>query len=122
MVCIMLDFITANTQLMSIIVIVFGGVFAFVKWLDTRNRELKDKHYSKYMDLIGIISGIRPDGTVPRITEQIAAIWFLREYKGYNKVTYKIFSALDLDKIANETWTKHVAPEVRLLLQEIEPH
>jgi hypothetical protein len=116
------QFITENTQLISVLVIVGGGVISFIKWLDTRNRELREKRYAKYMDLISTISGANhPDGSTPRMTEQIAAVWFLLEYKEYTDITYKVFSYSDLDKLANKPWTEHVAPNIRLLLQEIAP-
>lgn len=117
-----LEFITANTQLISTITIVFGGLFAFVKWLDSRNRELKEKRYSKYMELISIISGYHINGSTPKLTEQIAAVWFLLEYKEYQDITYKIFFSTDLEKIANKPWIDHVVPHIKLLLQEIFPH
>lgn len=115
------QFITENSQLISVLAIVTGGVFSLIKWLDTRNRELREKRYAKYMELISTISGDRPDGSTPRMTEQIAAVWFLLEYKEYTDITYKVFSYSDLDKLANQPWTEHVAPNIRLLLQEIGP-
>lgn len=53
------------------------------------------------------------------MTEQIAAVWFLLEYKEYASTTYKIFSSTDLETIANATWVQHVAPQIRLLLKEL---
>lgn len=46
----MLDFITDNTQLLSVIVASTAGVFSVVKWLDSRRIELQEKRYSKYME------------------------------------------------------------------------
>ncbi|MDD3183369.1 MAG: hypothetical protein PHD48_11290 [Alphaproteobacteria bacterium] len=116
-----MNFITENSQLLSVLTAVIGGVFAFIKWIDIRRLELKEKRYSKYMGLISTISGNRPDGSTPRITEQIAAVWFLLEYKEYRKITYKIFSSSDLKDMANEPWTKHVVPHIDQLMKEIAP-
>ena len=114
-----MNLISENNQLISTIVFALAGIFSVIKWLDTRNRELQEKRYSKYMDLISIISGNRSDSTTPRMTEQIAAVWFLLEYKEYKDITYKIFSYSDLDTIANEPWIQHVAPQIKLLIQDI---
>ena len=97
----MLEFITTNNQLLGTITIICAGLFAFIKWIDNRNNELKEKRYSKYMSLISTISGKREDGQTPNFTEQIAATWLLLEYKEYYKITEKIFSKTTLDLESN---------------------
>jgi hypothetical protein len=114
-----LEFISEIKDLIGFVIAIIAGLFAFVKWIDTRNRELKEKRYKTYMDLIGVISGKRTDSTIPNITEQIAATWFLMEYKEYYKMTRKIFSESDLENMANEPWVKHVLPHIRKLITEI---
>jgi len=69
----MLKFITENTNLIGLITVSLTGLFVFIKWIDTRNRELKEKRYETYMGLVSVISGKRNDSTAPNITEQIAA-------------------------------------------------
>lgn len=115
----MFEFISENSQLLGVIIVTFGGLFAFIKWIDTRNRELREKRYSTYMNLISVISGKREDGTTPNLTEEIAATWFLLEYKEYYKTTEKIFSNSDLKNMANEAWVKHVLPHIKSMLEEI---
>lgn len=115
----MLEFITQNTNLIGLITVSITGLFVFIKWLDTRNRELKEKRYETYMNLVSVISGKRSDSTTPNITEQIAATWFLLEYKEYYDMTRRIFSDSDLEKMANEPWVTHVLPHIRNLLKEI---
>ena len=115
----MLDFITQNNGLIGIIIISFTGLFAFVKWIDSRNRNLKEKRYETYMKLVGVISGKRIDSTTPNITEQIAATWFLLEYKEYYDMTLRIFSDSDLRNMGNEPWIKHVLPHIEKLIKEI---
>ncbi len=115
----MLEFITQNSSFFSVIIVTFSGLFAVVKWVDSRNSELKEKRYKTYMDLISIISGKRNDGGTPNLTEQIAAIWFLLEYREYDEVTKKIFENSDLKEMANEPWVKHVLPHIEKLLAEI---
>ena len=71
------------------------------------------------MGLVSTISGKRADSTTPNITEQIAATWFLLEYKEYFDITKRIFSNSDLEKMANEPWVTHVLPHIKMLLKEI---
>ncbi len=103
----------------TIIIGVSAGLFAFIKWLDTRNSELAEKRYMTYMSLVSVISGKRTDSSTPNLTEQIAATWFLLEYKEYYTITRKIFGNSDLSNMANEPWVNHVLPHIEKLLEEI---
>jgi hypothetical protein len=114
----MINFITQNKELLSFIIAIFAGVFTAIKYLDTRKRELQEKRYAKYMDLIAMISGTRPDGNHAKITEQVAAVWFLLEYTEYYYLTHKIFEANDFSSIGNNEWTTYIVPQIRLLLKE----
>jgi hypothetical protein len=98
-----------------------AGLFGFLKWIDTRNREIKEKRYKTYMDLIGVISGKRHDSTTPNITEQIGAVWFLVEYREYYEITKKIFSDCDLEKSGGGSgpWVEHVVPQIHKLIEQI---
>lgn len=113
-------FVTENKDLIALLTVVFTGLFAFIKWIDSRDRELKEKRYQIYMNLISTVSGKRPDSTTPNLTEQIAAVWFLVEYKEYYTTTIRIFSDSDLEKMANEPWVEHVLPHIKKLLQTID--
>ena len=53
----MLEFFAQNKDLIGIITDSLAGLFAFIRLLDTRNRELKKKRYNTYMNLVSIISG-----------------------------------------------------------------
>jgi len=114
-----LQFVSQNKDLIGLITVSIAGFFAFIKWIDNRNRELKEKRYRTYMDLIGLISGKRVDSSAPNITEQIAAVWFLLEYKEYYKTTKKIFSDSDFENMSNEAWVQHILPHIHKLLKEI---
>lgn len=115
----MIEFITQNKDLIGIVTVSITGLFVFIKWIDNRNRELKEKRYETYMNLIGVVSGKRLDSTTPNITEQIAATWFLLEYKEYYDMTKRIFLDSDLENMANETWVKHVLPHINKIVKEI---
>lgn len=114
-----LEFISANTQLFSVAISAVVGFSAFVKWVDSRNRELEEKRYSDYMNLIGVISGTRKDGSPATMTEEIAATWFLIEYREYYHITERIFSNSDFKNMAPEKWLKNVLPHIENMLSEI---
>lgn len=115
----MLEFITQNSPLLGIMTIAIAGLFGFIKWLDTRNNELKDKRYKTYMNLISVISGKRDDGSSTSLAEQIAATWFLLEYAEYYNMTRKIFENNNFKEMADERWVNHVFPHIEKLLIEI---
>lgn len=114
-----LQFITQNKDLIGLITVSITGIFVFIKWIDNRNRELKEKRYKTYMDLIGVISGKRADSSTPNISEQIAAVWFLSEYKEYYEITKKIFSESDFENMSDKAWVQHILPHIHKLLKEI---
>ena len=53
----MFEFIGNHSSQITVIFAVGAGVFAFIKWLDARNQELKDKRYERYVQHIHILSG-----------------------------------------------------------------
>ncbi|MFA4994540.1 MAG: hypothetical protein WC521_04465 [Bdellovibrionales bacterium] len=116
-----MNFITENSQLLSVLTAVIGGVFAFIKWIDVRHMELREKRYAKYMELVSTISGRHPDGNALCITEQIAAVWFLLEYKEYRDITFKIFSSKDVLDTAKGPTAKILVPHIEHLMKEIAP-
>ncbi len=114
----MLEFISENSQLLGIVTVSLAGLFTFIKWIDTRNRELKEKRYDTYMNLVSVISGMRKNGQGAKLTEQIAAVWFLLEYDEYKNITKKIFSETNLETVGDDIWTGHIAPQIKLMLDE----
>lgn len=115
----MIQFITENTALVGLITISFTGLFALIKWFDTRKRELADKRYNTYMDLIGVIAGKRKDSSTPNFTEQVAATWFLVEYKEYYHITKRIFADSNMEKMSTNQWVSIVGSHVKKMLIEI---
>ena len=115
----MLEFITGNKDLLSVISVTLAGLFVFIKWLDTRNNELKEQRYKSYMELVSLISGNKKDSTPAKLTEMTAAVWFLLEYKEYYEITKRIFRDSDLENMAEESWVQHVLPHIKKLLKEI---
>jgi hypothetical protein len=114
-----LEIIGQYKDLIGFLAAIGAGFFAFIKWLDARNRELKERRYKTYMELVGVISGKRPDATTSNFTEQIAAVWFLLEYKEYRDITNNIFSGGDLSEIGSEEWVKYIVPHIQKMLRSI---
>jgi hypothetical protein len=113
------NLISQNNFLISVIIISITSLFAFIKWLDTRNREIKEKRYSKYRSLISTIFGKREDSSTPNLGEQIACVWLLEEYKEYYNTTSKILSNSDMKNMGDKLWVAHVFPHFKKLLEEI---
>ena len=116
----MFEFISANSDIIALLITVFAGFFGFIKWLDTRTLNLKNERYDKYILLIGVLSGAKDnkDATIPT-TVQIASAWLLLEYKEYYPITVKIFDNPDLEKMSNENWREFVLPQIKLVIEEI---
>lgn len=115
-----MEFISQNIDSITLIIAIFSGLFAFIKWIDSRNRELKNERYKKYMQLIREISGSKEtEGASICITEQIASSWMLLEYKEYHKITLKILDNEDLKKMSNDRWQKFVLPQIKKVIEEI---
>ena len=115
-----MEFVSQNIDSITLIIAIFAGLFAFIKWIDSRNRELKNKRYKKYMRLIRTISGSKEtkDASIC-MTEQIASSWMLLEYKEYYNITLKILDNEDLEEMSNDPWLKFVLPQIKKVIQEI---
>lgn len=115
-----MKFISQNIDNITLIIAIFAGLFTFIKWIDSRNRELKNERYKKYMQLIKIISGSKEtkDSSIC-MTEQIASLWMLLEYKEYYNITLKILDNEDLKEMSNEPWKKFILPQIEKVIQEI---
>ena len=116
----MLELISENNAYITLIIAIGAGLFAFVKWIDSRIQNLRNERYKNYMQLIGTLSGSKEnDEYLIAMTEQIAAVWFLLEYKEYYDITLRILDIKELEKMSDSNWQEFVAPQVRLLIEEI---
>lgn len=116
----MFEFISANSDNITLLIAIFAGLFGFVKWLDARTLKVKNERYDKYIQLIRVLSGSRDnkDASIC-MTEQIASAWLLLEYKEYYPITLKILDNPDLERMSNEPWQKFVLPQIKLVISEI---
>lgn len=84
---------------------------------------MRDKRFENYMQLMRTLAGIKPDGSGSvAVTEQIAAIWFLLEYKEYHHITLRILDNSDLEEFAGDTLKRLVLPQIKLLVEKIKKH
>lgn len=116
----MLEFISANSDNITLSIASLACLLGFVKWLDARTLKVKNERYDKYIQLIRVLSGSRDnkDASIC-MTEQIASAWLLLEYKEYYPITLKILDNPDLERMSNEPWQKFVLPQIKLVISEI---
>lgn len=104
----------------AIITAIISGLFAFYKWIDTRNRALKNERYQQYIRHIKILAGSKEtDQSTICMTEQIAAAWLLIEYKEFHHITIKILDNDDLENMSAEPWKKFVLPHIKKVISEV---
>ncbi|PCH98594.1 MAG: hypothetical protein COB76_06915 [Alphaproteobacteria bacterium] len=116
----MFELIGNHADQITIIIAIFAGLFAFIKWLDTRNQTLKNERYERYIQHIRILSGSKEnEGAFICMTEQIAAAWLLLEYSEYFEITLKILDNPDLEKMSNEPWQQFVLPQIKQVIADI---
>lgn len=115
-----MQFIINHAEQLTIIFAICAGLFAFIKWLDARNQQLKNRRYECYMQHIRLISGLKnKDGLQTGPTEQIASAWLLLGYPEYFDITLKIFDNPDTLNIFNDNWKKIVLPQIKEVIGEI---
>lgn len=116
----MIELLSKNIETIALILSVFAGLFAFIKWLDSRNMKIKNDRYEKYINLIKRLSGSSEgSGYSVCMTEQIASAWLLLEYNEFDSITLKIFDNKNLEKMSNENWQKFVIPQIRQVIDTI---
>ena len=115
----MFEFISENPDNIALLIATFAGLFGLVKWLDARTLTLKNERYDRYIQLIKVLSGSK-DSKIS-MTEQIASVWLLLEYKEYYPITLKILDNPDLERMTNEPWQEFILPQIKLVIKEIDP-
>lgn len=85
--------IAGGVQLVTIFTPIAAGLFAILRYLDVRNRELSTERLKTYNNLIRTMSGTRPDGSEAFLAEQIHAIYQLREFPEYSQTSIDMLEA-----------------------------
>jgi len=113
-----MNFISSNAAALTVLLTEAAGVFAFVKWLDARALEQKEKRRQRYERLIDIIIGQEVNGRKPVVLQQIVAVWMLSEFKEFEHITRKIFVDRDPKGSSTEAWLTQIYPEILKMLGE----
>ena len=108
-----MEFISQNIDSITLIIAIFASLFAFIKWIDSRNREIKKEELKEYMKLISVISG------GAKITEQVASVYMLLEYKKYYKITLKVLDNDLWKEEINTQWQKYIMPAIKNCVEKI---
>jgi hypothetical protein len=110
--------LSSHTWALTALITVAGGIFAFIKWLDERALEQKEKRRQRYERLIDIIIGQEVDGHKPVVLQQIVAVWMLSEFREFEHITRKIFVDRDPAGSSTEAWLTQIHPEILKMLSE----
>jgi len=89
-----LSLLENHSGLFTILVVISGGLWAFVKFRD----QVKDKRFKTYHDLIGwlVDEQIREKGLI-KLDRQIAVVYELRNFPKYFEVSTRILEGLAQD-------------------------
>ncbi|MBA4227491.1 MAG: hypothetical protein C0456_12745 [Hyphomonas sp.] len=107
-------------KVLPLLATILAGFFAFMKWLDVRQREIADKEFERVSRLVMIITGQYPDGSKARTVDQILAVWMLKEYPRYHDA---IRRALQRDwdpSWVSENFVRQIVPEINAMLSQLE--
>jgi hypothetical protein len=108
------DLVQPISSLVTVIAVVGGGVFSFVQWLDVRRREIKQRRWDQFQQVIGLVWAKGPDGLKPTSVMQIAAVYQLAEFR-----EFAFMIAISLEKAGAENppeWQQHVGPHVQRVI------
>ncbi len=107
--------IANGVQLLTIVTPIAAGLFALLKYLDVRNRELKAERYKSYADLIRTLSGIKPDGSRAFLVEEIQVVYQLEEFEEFNGISIAILEA----SLAQPEWEAAMGEYARKVLEKL---
>ena len=114
----LLNNFAAITASLTALVACFSFVFSFIKWLDSRNRELNNQRYLQYRELIRVICPFGEAKVSP--PEQLLCVIFLKEFKEYYKTTKEVFFNPQIINRTSNEWKESLLPEMEKVLKEIE--
>ena len=107
--------IANSVQLLTIATPIAAGLFALLKYLDVRNRELKAERYKSYANLIRTMSGIKPDGSRAFLVEEIQAVYQLEEFEEFKNISIAILEA----SLAQPDWEAAMGEYARKVLEKL---
>jgi hypothetical protein len=93
------------------IVVIVGGLFAFIRWLDQRQRELKERRFEQYWKLLDTSQND------PHIAHQKVALLLLKRYPEFKNETQHFLSDA---KNRNDPWTQNNIGEIDAVLKDLQ--
>jgi len=85
-----LNFIELHSISLAIVISLIGGLFKFWQYIDIKRNELKQKRFENYHKLIERLAAPLNSGNNTFLDVQKAAVFELRNYPEYKKVTEDI--------------------------------
>jgi len=107
--------IANGVQLITVVTPIAAGLFALLKYLDVRNRELKAERYKSYAELIRTLSGIKPDGSRAFLVEEIQAVYQLEEFDEFKSISIAILEA----SMAQPEWEAAMGQYAKRVLENL---
>lgn len=104
-----LDLITTYGGVITAITTVIGGIWVFVKYLES----LKDKRFKNYHELIDqlVNEQLQPDRAI-KLDRQIAIVFELRQFPSYFPVSKRI-----LTDLKNQWSNERIKKEIELTIK-----
>lgn len=93
------------------IVVIIGGLFAFVQWLDQRKRELSERRFEQYWKLLDTSQ------KDPHVAHQKISLLLLKRYPEFKDETLHF---LMYAKSRNDPWAQSNIEEINTVLRHFE--
>jgi hypothetical protein len=102
-------------RLLSILAPLAGGLFALMRYLDTRNREAQEARNERYAATIREMSGLRADGSRTFLVENVAAIYRLTEFPEKRDVSLTLLEV----SLSQPHWKDMLGPHAERVMDEL---
>jgi hypothetical protein len=105
------SFFTSHFPSLAAIGVVASGLFAFIKWYDLRNRELRQRNWSDYQEALETVWGRTTSGGDVASSRQIAAVYRLVRFKEFYFAT--VTALEDAGARNPDSWKQNVGPHAK---------
>ena len=86
--------ILKNISLISMSGAAITFIFGLIKWIDQRNREMEQKQYEAFHNMVRLASGVDESGNTIKMAQQLAAVYQLQAYKKYSFASIPVLEHL----------------------------
>jgi len=81
-------------SLISMSGVIISFIIGLIKWIDSRNRDIEQKQYEAFHNMVRTASGIDESGKTVKMAQQLAAIYQLQAYKKYSFASIPVLEHL----------------------------